>query len=606
MMLTDESGIKTDATAGSSFEYTPPIKIEDVAKELINKPTAVLDRLTNLLSEGIAMVGKAVLDLDAKSAALVKTLGVSSQRIPEFTETIASAIPRFLELGMDAKDATETYTDVINSFNTNMSLGDEQLVELAATAEFTGQKAGAMSKAFMDVGIPISQIGERMVEVSQIANQAGVTVGKVAAGVVENLDKMNLYNFEGGVKGLAKMAAITSKFGMDMKSVFSIVDKVFDPEGAINLAASLQRLGVQTSAMLDPLKLMDLAQNDPTELTNQIIGMTKQFTRFNETTKQFEIMPGAKRQMNEIAKELGYTAGEFQKMALNAANFDLKLKQIKFSPDVKEEDRELVATMAQINEQGEAVVQIERKDTLTGEGLGIFDTVKTSALSADQVKQLAEQQKQQGKTAEQIANDQLSQLKKVNGSIDRFLSSVAYGVAGSKPTQELYKTTMQGAKGFVELGKGVTTESMSLNIKEVTENVQKLFKEGWEVYENSGLKTLLEEGSKYIKKLYGSLPDFGDIFGTTTTKSTASIVGLSETEMTNMALKASTTTTPSTVASKTLPEKVELTHVFDFTKAPASMTSAEVTTILQNWASNPINANAIVMAAQKINSGLIA
>ena len=144
-----------------------------------------------------------------------------------------------------------------------------------------------------------------MTEVAQIAREAGVSVAAVSEGVVQNLDKMNIYNFENGTKGLAKMAAQASRLGIDMDKIFGVVDKVFNPEGAIEMAAAMQRLGVSTSALLDPLRLMDLSQNDPTELQNQIVNMTKDFVRFNEELGQFEIMPGEKRRLNEIGKELG-------------------------------------------------------------------------------------------------------------------------------------------------------------------------------------------------------------------------------------------------------------------------------------------------------------
>ena len=37
------------------------------------------------------------------------------------------------------------------------------------------------------------------------------------------------------------------------------------------MAAAMQRLGVAQSDLLDPLRLMDLSANDPTELQNQIV-----------------------------------------------------------------------------------------------------------------------------------------------------------------------------------------------------------------------------------------------------------------------------------------------------------------------------------------------
>ena len=79
----------------------------------------------------------------------------------------------------------------------------------------------------------------------------------------------------------------------------NFAEKVFNPEGAIQAAAALQRLGVAQSDLLDPLRLMDLSRNDPTELQNQIAEMSKQFVQLNEKG-QFEIMPGARRQIREL------------------------------------------------------------------------------------------------------------------------------------------------------------------------------------------------------------------------------------------------------------------------------------------------------------------
>jgi ABC-type enterochelin transport system substrate-binding protein len=46
-----------------------------------------------------------------------------------------------------------------------------------------------------------------MKEVTDYAKSVGVSVQAVSKGVVGNLDKMNMYNFEGGINGLTKMAA---------------------------------------------------------------------------------------------------------------------------------------------------------------------------------------------------------------------------------------------------------------------------------------------------------------------------------------------------------------------------------------------------------------
>jgi hypothetical protein len=96
---------------------------------------------------------------------------------------------------------------------------------------------------------------------------------------------MNLYNFEGGIKGLAKMAATSERLGLSMQTVFNQADKIMNPEGAIEMSAALQRLGVTSSGLLDPLRAMDLAQNDPEQLQKEMVNLGKEFTRFNEKNR---------------------------------------------------------------------------------------------------------------------------------------------------------------------------------------------------------------------------------------------------------------------------------------------------------------------------------
>ncbi len=51
----------------------------------------------------------------------------------------------------------------------------------------------------------VYDVGDRMKEVTDYARSVGVSVAGVSDKVVGNLGKMNLYNFDNGIKGLAKM-----------------------------------------------------------------------------------------------------------------------------------------------------------------------------------------------------------------------------------------------------------------------------------------------------------------------------------------------------------------------------------------------------------------
>ena len=382
-------------------------------------------------------------NLDHEASKLVKTFGISKQRAGELTQTVADAIPKFVGMGLKVGDVAETLQGLGETMNVNIMLNVDSLASFAATAEVTKVKQSELAEKFRDVGVSIASIEPKMLDVVKIARQAGVTVQAVSAGVVTNLDKMNLYNFEGGIKGLAKMSAQASRLGVDMSKIFSVAATVFNPEGAIEFAASLQRLGVTSSQLLDPLRLMDLAQNDPTELQNQIVNMTKEFTRFNKENNQIEILPGAKRRIEEIGKSMGMTGGELQKMAINAGMFDMKLKQIKFPTDIaNKEDRELIATMAQIDKDGIAKVRIE--ETRIGkdgkeEGTGEYLYKKVSELNTDDVAKLAQQQKSNDASMEEIAKDQLTYLKRIESSMNSFVSAAKYGIASSNTLQGGYK-----------------------------------------------------------------------------------------------------------------------------------------------------------------------
>jgi len=407
---------------------------------LITDPLKGISNIVGTLNQQLGPAGilKALGNLDAEATKLVKTFGISKERAAELTQTVADAIPKFVDMGLDVGDVAETMKTLGESMNTNMMISSDVLADFAATAEVTGVKQGELATKFRDVGFSIASVGDQMMDVVKVAQQAGTTVAAVSEGVVGNLDKMNLYNFEGGVKGLAKMAAQASRLGVNMQSIFSVVDKVFNPEGAIEFAASLQRLGVTSSQLLDPLRLMDLAQNDPTELQNQIVNMTKEFTRFNKENNQIEILPGAKRRIDEIGKAMGLPAGELQKMAVNAGMFEMKLKQIKFPTDIaNKEDRELIATMAQINKEGKAVVRIEQK--VDGKGTGEYIEKMVSELSTDDVKDLAEQQKSDAKSMEEISKDQLTELKRISSSMNAFVGAAKYGIASSNVAQEGYR-----------------------------------------------------------------------------------------------------------------------------------------------------------------------
>jgi len=197
------------------------------------------------------------------------------------------------------------------------------------------------------------------------------------------------------------------------------------------LAAGLQRLGVASNDLLDPLRAMDLAQNDPEELQNQIVDLTKSFTKFNQETGKFEILPGEKRRIREIAEEMGILPEKLAEMSIKASEFDMKMKSIEF-PTANKEEKELIASLSQIS-GGTAVIQLRDE-----KGKQITKEVKN--LSPEDIDRLKEQQADASKTIEELAIDQLNELEGINATAAAIARRFSLGVATSEEALRAQKT----------------------------------------------------------------------------------------------------------------------------------------------------------------------
>jgi hypothetical protein len=303
---------------------------------------------------------------------------------------------------------------------------------MSAAAKLTGQDVGTLTSSFREVGVSIYDVGEEMKDVANYAKSVGVSVDAVSKGVVSNLNKMNLYNFEGGIKGLTSMAAQAARLGISMDTVFKLSENLMDPEKAIDMSAALQRLGVTSSALLDPLRAMDLGQNDPEQLQKEMVNISKEFTKFNEVSGKMEIMPGAKRRLREVAEAMGMLPDELAKMSINAADFDKKMSQIEFPELAKDkETKEMIASMAQLKD-GKAMINIKNEQT------GIVELKKVNELTPKDIESLKMSGEESAKTVEQLAVDQLDELKQIKGLMDGTLKAAEYGKATTPALSKLF------------------------------------------------------------------------------------------------------------------------------------------------------------------------
>jgi hypothetical protein len=452
-----------EASAGSYSVWAA--NLEGITNKLSSTASEYAEAINPLNSDAFAK-------LDEYGTELQATFGLGKERMEEFKKTIADVAPELAKMGIDEANIATKVGDIMKGLGTTASLSTKAITELAAVSKVTGEQEETLAANFKEVGVSINDVGSEMKTVIDYAKNVGVSVKGVSSDVVLNLNKMNLYNFDNGIKGLATMAATSQRIGLKMSEVFAFSEKIYNPEGAIEMAAGLQRLGVTASGLLDPLKAMDLAANDPEGLQKEMINITKEFTTFNEKNGKFEILPGSKRRLREIAKEMGMNADELAKMSINAADFDMKMKQIKFPSlaEGDEETKQLIASMAQL-EGGVATVQIKGKTTAVED------------LTPQDIAELKEANENSSKSLEELAVEQLSVQEQTLAYFKSGELALKMGKATTPSLSRFYgaiaKTNLAVAKNVSKTAG--TTKGIRENVDKVgvpVENIIKSLSEG--------------------------------------------------------------------------------------------------------------------------------
>jgi hypothetical protein len=412
-------------------------------------------------------------ELETYANSVQTAFGLSKERVDEFKTSIADAAPELAKLGITDQQIATNLISIMDGLGGAASVSKEAIVELSAAAQLTGQEVGDLTSKFREVGISVYDVGEQMKTVTEVARSAGVSVNKVSGKVTANLEKMNIFNFENGVKGLAKMSAQAERLGIKMEKIFLQSEKIMNPEGAIDMSAALQQLGVTSSGLLDPLRAMDMSQNDPEQFQKEIVNLGKEFTRFNEKTGQMEILPGAKRRMKEVAEAVGLTREEFAQMALKSSDFEMKLKQIKMPSLAVDDDetKEMIATMAQMKD-GVATIQVRDKET------GITTEKKVEELTPEDLENLKKANEDSSKTIEEIAFNQLDVMSQIKNLLSTGEVAAKFAKATTPTLSKFYGLVAESKLEIAKASDNIfgSTEDMRTAIGDLSKPVEGIIK----------------------------------------------------------------------------------------------------------------------------------
>ena len=399
----------------------------DPSGEILNSVSELGRRLAVSFASNFdpKVIADKMIEVDDAAVNIAKSFGQGRENVLGLSRAMAGAVREVTLLGGNFQKIAEIQEGVSGALGRNVILMSESYEKLFAAQEVSGRSARDIVSSFKDVGFSLNQSSTQMEKVINTARQIGANAQAVSGVVLDNMNALNRFTFDGGVQGLARMAAQATTLRINMKETLDFAEKVFDPEGAIEVAAAMQRLGVANSELLDPLRLMDMAQNDPAELQDQLTRMTSQFVQLNKEG-QFEIMPGAKRQLREISNALNIPYETLTKMAIGTKELDEKLKQISFGGFSFTEDQErMIANLAEMGDDGQF------KITMDGKSLNLDDAMtKLAGMGKEEREKFFEST--QPKTVEELAKEQLDVLTSINSNISALGVSLPYSFAGTE------------------------------------------------------------------------------------------------------------------------------------------------------------------------------
>ena len=347
-------------------------------------------------------------------------------RLDEMNDAASRSAAGIIRLGGGISDVSNTIAGIAEGSKRQFIATEDQVSKVFAATKILGGTSAGLVEVFGNVGIEISQIGVNLEKSIEYIQSVGLNAKTVMKDVTDNMAQMNRFQFEGGVQGLSKMAAQASMLKFDMRETFQFAEKVLTPDGAIETAAGIQRLGISIGNLADPFALMNASINDPSGLQDSLIKATKQFTEYDEKTKSFKINPQGVLTLRELAKETNTSFENLSKSALAAADLDKRVSKI--NPTLtfdSPEDKQFIANMATMSKEGDYVVQL--KNDKTGE----VDKIKLSEITNEQLIALRKQQEEAPKTLEDIQKSQLNALLDIKFAIEGNIAKGTYGLAGS-------------------------------------------------------------------------------------------------------------------------------------------------------------------------------
>ena len=398
---------------------------------------------------------------------------------------------------LTVNDVQEVLVELATQTGRAFMIPKEALANAVKLKELYNIDMSSVISEFDKIGVGSLEATETTNRAIATAGRYGATVSKFLPKVEQNISKINTYGFKNGVDGLTRMVAESQILGYNFDNVMQMADKAFTPEGAIEMAARLQMIGGAASELLDPFQLMYMAQNDVEGLMLALQKTAETAVTFNKETGEFGISPGERMRLKALAEATGQDYENLAETAIKAAKRTQAIGKLGGIPELSEDDKTLIASMADIQPGGEFKVRLG-KDELSFDELratiieedgkqgGIMDKLRTQtekdAMDLDAVNK-AQLTVQEGMAANTAIIQTTLTTAAASGVLGTSAQELAAQIANSGLGDELLGGTIIGGQDMSDLLKMASTNILGVATEASGVAIGDAFKESQVGYE---------------------------------------------------------------------------------------------------------------------------
>jgi hypothetical protein len=391
-----------------------------------------LSQMINIASEPTKALGKIydqILNQFQAEAELKSRIneetGLTGKLSEDLRRSIINSYPALIQLGYGAEQLSKYYTTLVEKTGKWNLQNQESLKRTAEVSRaFVGDldKMAEIQANMQAIGLGTLDVADEIEKIGISSMSLGLRAKTTITDIDKNISMLNTYGFKNGVQGLGRMAQLSTEFRMNMEQTFKIAEKVFSPEGAIELSANLQVIGGVLGDFNDPLKLMYMATNNVEGLQTALIDAASSLATYNEEQGRFEITGINLRRAQAMAKELGVDYNELAKGAISAAErMEATTVLMSRGLQMDDEDREFLTNLSEM-EGGQMVIKIPES---LAESLGRPTTIALSEMTNDIKSELVNNRDEIKKQdSMSIAMNQLTLTEQIDRNVMAIASAV--------------------------------------------------------------------------------------------------------------------------------------------------------------------------------------